>query len=221
MRVGDIFLHRDIFISSDRCLWPVWCGPTGLAYRVLVKIMTMSWHPFSVMWQILSGYGHLMKVRVRKVDSDSAPADRTGGQTWPAINMTVYISPFNPAHKHLISITHWHQKWQPIKNEKSAARPLQHQTGGQKQRKREAFGEQNARLPNEVTLQEILIMTPKYESLYSEQTLKLGSEKIMVWTCNYNRNSAEWECYWSNQWKRNAIVFSVDTCKDCSLLAFV
>lgn len=54
---GFFFSHRDIFI----CLIGV-RGYCGLAETALVKIMTMSWHPFTVMWHILSGNGHLMKI---------------------------------------------------------------------------------------------------------------------------------------------------------------
>lgn len=61
---------------------------------VLVKIMTMSWHPFYVMWQILSGNGHLMKIWARKGDSLSVPVGLTGGQTWPANKYDALHQPF-------------------------------------------------------------------------------------------------------------------------------
>lgn len=105
-RVEDFFSPQGYFYSSDRCSWPVW-----LAETALVKIMTMSWHPFSVMWQILSGNGHLMKSWTRKSDSFTVPVDRTGGQTWPAINMMVYI-------RYLIPPTHtWSQSHTGTRND--------------------------------------------------------------------------------------------------------
>lgn len=130
--VEDIFFPHGYFYSSDRCSWPV-----RLAETVLVKIMTMSWHAFSVMWQILSGNGHLMKIWARKGDSLSVPVDRTGGQTWPPINMMLSIS-------HLIPPTHtWSQSHTGTRNDNQLKmrklRPgHRHQTGGQSRRKREA-----------------------------------------------------------------------------------